>query len=190
MRTPPCVVECVGPRGGCRRAWGAAAAAAAVPYVAGIVGGHLNVVIDPHCLLQVDAHHCVDATRQARPPCLDERPRQHRDAHADAFAPRFMQVLIICDVKKSVSPLRSVAILRKSSSKIGQIALVGCCLRRGTDDVAAGAAPMARSGVCCSASDRLAHATHGHDHGPVVTGCRGAGGRRGGAAAAEGGGTH
>jgi len=41
--------------------------------------------------------------------------------------PRFMQFLIIADVKKSFSPLRSVAILRKSSSRIGQMALVGCC---------------------------------------------------------------
>lgn len=37
----------------------------------------------------------------------------------------FMQSLIICEVKKLVSPLLSTVIFLKSSSKIGQMALVG-----------------------------------------------------------------
>lgn len=39
-----------------------------------------------------------------------------------------MQFLIIMDVKKLVSPLRSTVTFRKSSSRMGQMALVGYCV--------------------------------------------------------------
>ena len=73
----------------------------------------------------------MTVSNQFRPAEVSATGPSQEESRARA-APRFMQVLIICDVKKLVSPFLSTVILRKSSRRIGQIALVGCCVRAGT----------------------------------------------------------
>ena len=82
--------------------------------MAGVVGADFEVGVDHDRLVDIDSNYYEKDS---------ETPKKQGSTR---FLPFFMHALIMSDVKKLVSPFRSTVILRKSSSRIGQMALVGC----------------------------------------------------------------